>query len=233
MQWNKSAKIGLSIVLSLGVIGVVYRILERGGYIFPLSLWGEMICETCSQQSAYHQPPSQTRFPAANKSSVQPFGTTIDKLSEDKINKASISILIEKSKYRLTIYQDKQPIKSYPIVLGYKPTGDKFNEGDRRTPEGIFHLRDLYPHPQWSKFLWIDYPNADSWRKHLIAKQSGKIPWYASIGKDVGIHGVPENQDRLIDTQVNWTWGCISLKTADVNEIYQVSRSGTLVEIIP
>jgi hypothetical protein len=28
-------------------------------------------------------------------------------------------------------------------------------------------------------------------------------------------------------------WGCIALKTADVNEIYRVSRSGTLVEIVP
>jgi lipoprotein-anchoring transpeptidase ErfK/SrfK len=62
---------------------------------------------------------------------------------------------------------------------------------------------------------------------------TNKIPWYTSIGKDVGIHGVPTNGDKLIDTQVNWTWGCISLKTADVNEIYRVSKSGTLVEILP
>jgi hypothetical protein len=42
---------------------------------------------------------------------------------------------------------------------------------------------------------------------------------HTSIGKDVCIHGVPTNGDKLIDTQVN--------------EVYRVARSGTLVEIIP
>jgi murein L,D-transpeptidase YafK len=226
MRWNKipkSAKLGLVIVLSIGSIWAIYRSLTRLGYIFPISLWSQVICETCQSQPAYHEPPDRfikTELPIA-------------KIVGDNINKAQISILIEKSKHRLTIYRDKQPIKSYPIVLGDNPKGDKFKEGDRRTPEGILHIQDLYPHPQWSKFLWLDYPNADSWRKHLSAKQTGKIPWYAPIGRDVGIHGVPVKADDLIDKQVNWTWGCISLKNADVDEIYQVSRAGTLVEIVP
>jgi L,D-transpeptidase catalytic domain len=225
MRWNKSVKTGLAILLSLGALGVVYSVCDRLGYIFPLALWSDIMCEECSKQMTYHQPPPETGLIRGNKS--------IDELFGGRFDKARISVLIEKSKYRLTIYQDKRPIKSYPVVLGDNPNGDKFIEGDRRTPEGIFHLKDLYPHPQWSKFLWLDYPNAASWRKHLTAKQAGKISWYASIGKDVGIHGVPSNGDKLIDTQANWTWGCISLKTADVNEIYRVSRSGTLVEIIP
>jgi murein L,D-transpeptidase YafK len=222
---KKSVKICLVTLLSLGIVGIVYSLFYRLGYIFPLALWSEVICDECPKQIPYHQQPSQTGLVAANKS--------IDELLGSQFDKAKISILIEKSKRRLTIYQDKRSIKSYPVVFGDNPKGDKFIEGDRRTPEGIFHLKDLYPHPQWSKFLWLDYPNAASWRKHLTAKQIGKIPWYTSISKDVGIHGVPTNGDKLIDTQVNWTWGCISLKTADVNEIYRVSKSGTLVEILP
>lgn len=225
MKWNKSARVTLAIVLSLGVVGITYRLLDRLGYIFPLALWNEVICDRCPKQIPYHQPLSEPKFIVTNKS--------IDRLLGDRVDKSKISLLIEKSKYRLTIYQDKIAIKSYPVVFGDNPKGDKFIEGDRRTPEGIFHLKDLYPHPQWSKFLWLDYPNAASWRKHLIAKQTNKIPWYASIGKDVGIHGVSVNSDKLIEERVNWTWGCISLKTSDVNEIYQVSRSGTLVEILP
>jgi murein L,D-transpeptidase YafK len=225
MKWNKSARVSLAIVLSLGIVGITYSLFDRLGYIFPLALWNEVICDQCPQQIPYHQLPPEVRSTEAIKS--------IDQLLGDRLDKSKISILIEKSRYRLTIYQDKIAIKSYPVVFGDNPKGDKFIEGDRRTPEGIFHLKDLYPHHQWSKFLWLDYPNAASWRKHLTAKQTGKIPWYTSIGKDVGIHGVPVNSDKLIETQVNWTWGCISLKTADVNEIYRVSRSGTLVEIIP
>jgi murein L,D-transpeptidase YafK len=226
MRWKKlpkSIQIGLVTVLSMVAIGAIYRSLAKLGYIVPIALWSQVFCETCQSQPAYHQPPTKfikTELPIA-------------KILGDNINKASISILIEKSKHRLTIYRDKQPIKSYPIVLGDNPKGDKFIEGDRRTPEGILHIQDLYPHPQWSKFLWLDYPNADSWRKHLSAKQTGKIPWYTSIGRDVGIHGVPIKSEDLIDKQINWTWGCISLKNADVDEIYLVSRAGTLVEIIP
>jgi lipoprotein-anchoring transpeptidase ErfK/SrfK len=44
---------------------------------------------------------------------------------------------------------------------------------------------------------------------------------------------MPKNSDNLINKQVDWTWGCVSLKNADVDEIYQVVRVGTLVEILP
>jgi L,D-transpeptidase catalytic domain len=226
MRLNKLprvAQISLAIALSVGGIAAIYSALDRLGYLPPLSLWRSIVCTNCPTQLAYHQLPNT--FIERDRSLADLLG--------DRVNKSSISILIEKSKYRLTIYRDKQPLKSYPIVLGDRPTGDKFTEGDRRTPEGIFQIKALYPHDRWSKFLWFDYPNADSWRKHLAAKQTGAIPWYQPIGRDVGIHGVPVNSDNLVDRQVNWTWGCISLKTADVDEIYLVSRSGTLVEIVP
>jgi hypothetical protein len=228
MRWRKlsrSTRTGLVIALSMAGIVTTYRLLDKLGYIFPVSLWNEILCESCPQEVAYHQPPLGAE--------LIPNPQPIDKLLGNRLNKATISILIEKSQRRLTIYQDKRAVKIYPIVLGEHPKGDKFSEGDRRTPEGIFYLKDLYPHPQWSKFLWLDYPNVTSWRKHFAAKQTGKIPWYKPIGRDVGIHGVPKHSDKLIDEKVNWTWGCISLKTADIDEIYQVSRVGTLVEILP
>ncbi len=211
--------------LGLGSLVATYTLLVRSGYIFPVSLWNEIWCESCDTKSNYHQPP----LGAETIPTRQP----LVKLLADRVDKGRISILIEKSQHRLTIYYDKGVVKSYPIVLGDQPKGDKLLEGDKRTPEGIFQLKDTYPHPQWSKFLWLDYPNASSWRKHLAAKQTGEIPWSKSIGRDVGIHGVPVDNDKLIDKQVNWTWGCISLKNSDVDEIYQVSRVGTLVEILP
>lgn len=89
---------------------------------------------------------------------------------------------------------------------------------------------DLYPHPGWSKFLWLDYPNKYSWRKHFQAKLAGKINWNDSIGSEIGIHGTPS--DNLIEKKENWTLGCISLKNKDVDELYQVVQAGTEVEII-
>ncbi|MEM7581203.1 MAG: L,D-transpeptidase, partial [Cyanobacteria bacterium P01_A01_bin.80] len=49
----------------------------------------------------------------------------------------------------------------------------------------------------------------------------------------VGIHGVPQGNDELINERNNWTWGCPSMKNSDVDELYGVVKVGTLVEIIP
>jgi murein L,D-transpeptidase YafK len=144
-----------------------------------------------------------------------------------------VSILVEKSKYKLTVFYDNQPVKSYPIVLGSAPVGDKRAEGDRKTPEGIYRVRDRYPHPKWSKFIWLDYPTEQDWEEHLQAKLAGEISPEETIGSEVGIHGVPSGLDSAIDRRSNWTWGCISLKNKDVNEIYEVVTQGTLIEIIP
>ncbi len=153
---------------------------------------------------------------------------TIDSL---KIDKNTISILIDKSEFRLYVKSDKRIIKEYPVVFGKNPVDDKLMQGDRCTPEGTFHILSKYPHKEWSKFIWIDYPNKNSWKKHKDAKEAGRIPRDAQIGGEVGIHGVPKGMDFLIDTKYNWTLGCISLKNKDVDEIYPFITKNTLIEI--
>jgi len=148
-----------------------------------------------------------------------------------EINKDSISILIEKSEYKLTIFYNNKKIKSYPVVFGSNPVEDKLIQGDSCTPEGIFKVRAFYPHKSWSKFIWIDYPTANSWEKHNSAKSNGLLPESASIGGEIGIHGVPAGYDNMIDEKYNWTLGCISLKNVDVNEIYRLIKVGTKIEI--
>jgi len=149
----------------------------------------------------------------------------------EEVNEDSISILIEKSDYKLTILYNNKMLKSYPIVLGSNPTDDKLRQGDCCTPEGFFKVRAHYPHKSWSKFIWIDYPTTKSWEKHNSAKTQGLIPQNSSIGGEIGIHGVPSGYDNYIDEKWNWTLGCISLKNADVNEIYNIIKDGTKIEI--
>lgn len=122
-------------------------------------------------------------------------------------------------------------IKQYSVVLGTNPIDDKRIQGDRCTPEGTFHIVTKYPHKNWRKFIWIDYPNADSKRKFKKAKSNGEIPKDAKIGGEVGIHGTPEDGDYLINHKVNWTWGCISLKREDVDEIYPYIKKCTEIII--
>jgi murein L,D-transpeptidase YafK len=148
------------------------------------------------------------------------------------ISKIDLQIQINKSAYKLSLLKGTKVIKEYPVVLGKNPIDDKRMEGDRCTPEGRFKIRDLYPHKSWSKFIWIDYPTKDSEKKFKLSKKNGEIPKDATIGGEVGIHGVPKGKDYLIDRSENWTWGCISLKNKDVNDLYSVCFKGMNIEIL-
>ncbi|MDJ0681798.1 MAG: L,D-transpeptidase [Xenococcaceae cyanobacterium MO_167.B52] len=204
-------------------IGSLYYLLNKRGYIPPVKYLFSQVTVKNNLELVSRSTSSQ----------LLNYQLPITEIITTPIDKSQTAILIEKSQYHLTIYYQNQAVKSYPVVFGKNPVGDKLQEGDLKTPEGIFKVRDLYPHPSWSKFIWLDYPNDDSWSKHLEAKKSGKIKMSASIGGEIGIHGVPDNGDLLIDTKDNWTWGCISLKNKDVDEIYSVIQTGTIVKIIP
>ena len=143
------------------------------------------------------------------------------------MNISDISVLIDKSDYKLSILYNDIVIKEYPVVFGGNQKDDKLMQGDNCTPEGTFHIISKYQHKRWSKFIWIDYPNTDSWEKHNEAKKTGEIPQDAAIGGEIGIHGVPKGMNKLIDLKYDWTLGCISLKNNDVNEIYTYITSET------
>jgi murein L,D-transpeptidase YafK len=216
-----SPKIRATILAIVG-LGLIYKVAIHQGLIPSI---GQLMALTkpitCPADATMHQAP--TTFLNPDKALVKQLPANFDR--------AKITILIEKSQHRLTLYYDQQPVKSYGVVFG-NGKGDKRQEGDRKTPEGILKIQDKYPHPDWSKFLWLDYPNAQSACKHNRAKQQGDIPWNSTIGGEVGIHGVPIGDDGLIDVRENWTWGCPSLKTADINELYEVVQPGTIVEIL-
>lgn len=125
-------------------------------------------------------------------------------------------------------------LKIWPCVLGEVPVGDKHMQGDRRTPEGTFTFRDKYPHRQWHKFVWVDYPNEESWKRFKERKRSGTIPADARIGGEIGIHGVPTGMDHWIEQGSDWTWGCIALRNDDLDEIYPfIKPRHTAITIVP
>ncbi len=148
-----------------------------------------------------------------------------------RANPASVRILIDKSEYSLSVILGHKLLKKYPVVFGHDENGDKLMQGDRLTPEGDFKIVNKYKHPKWSRFIWLNYPNAQSYKKHALAKRNGKIPQTAKIGGEVGIHGVPEGKDHYIDNKFNWTLGCISLKNKDVEELYPFINKKTIITI--
>lgn len=149
------------------------------------------------------------------------------------ITKDDYYIVVHKSQYLLSIFdRNNNFVVSYPVVFGSNDLGDKMYEGDRRTPEGTFYIIDKRPHAKWDKFLALNYPTEESYRRFNERKAKGLIPWNAKIGGSIGIHGTWPNEDNAVDEHQNWTLGCVSTKNNYINEIYEQLPVGTRVEIL-
>ncbi|RTL55649.1 MAG: L,D-transpeptidase [Sphingobacteriales bacterium] len=149
-------------------------------------------------------------------------------------NKDTYYVVIKKSDYSLTVYNRNHVwLAKYPVVFGSKDLGDKMVAGDRKTPEGIFHIVSKKIHPKWCRFLALDYPNAESYEKFKERKANGVISPHAAIGGGIGIHGTWPHEDFSVDDYQAWTEGCISTKNEYIIELYNLLPIGTKVIIEP
>lgn len=144
---------------------------------------------------------------------------------------SSYYIVIDKSKYELSVIDGEGWLVTYPVVFGNKDLGDKMMAGDRKTPEGLYTLVSKRIDGRWDRFLALDYPTQIDYSKFMYRKQHGLIPQNAKIGGGIGIHGVWPHEDYTIDQYQNWTEGCISMKNQDVEELYNLVPVGTKVYI--
>jgi murein L,D-transpeptidase YafK len=143
----------------------------------------------------------------------------------------SVSIIIDKSDYELSVYDDKGWYATYPVVFGNNSLSDKKMQGDKNTPEGNFQIAAKRVHEKWCRWMGLNYPTKESYDKFNQRKERGEIPANASIGGGIGIHGTWPHEDFVIDRYKNWTEGCISMKNGDVSELYTFAGPGTKVTI--
>ncbi len=152
-------------------------------------------------------------------------------VNPDTLNTDSLWLIIDKSRYCLQVYYRNKMIRNYRAVFGPKPALDKCMEGDRCTPEGWFMIKEKHISRKYNKFLGINYPTKKSVERFNKLKKEGKIPGNARIGGSIGIHGIWDGGDDMIELGVGWTDGCIALKNKDVNDLYKIIRVGTKVYI--
>jgi murein L,D-transpeptidase YafK len=142
------------------------------------------------------------------------------------------SIVVEKNLYELNLFDSTgELLITYPVVFGSIDLGDKLNEGDRRTPEGVYHIIQKRKHEKWDHFMLLDYPTKENIKKFNDRKARGIIPKNAKIGGGIGIHGTWPEQDFTVDIYQNWTQGCISTKNEYIQDLYKILPVGTRVEI--
>jgi murein L,D-transpeptidase YafK len=142
-----------------------------------------------------------------------------------------VYIIVVKSDYELKIYDKDGWYATYPVVFGSKSLDDKMIAGDRKTPEGEYHIASKRPHEKWDKMMDLDYPTKSDIAKFNERKASGLIPKSARIGNGIAIHGTWAHDDMAVDLFQNWTNGCIALKCEDVDELYDMVPVGTKVTI--
>ncbi|MEN8895089.1 MAG: L,D-transpeptidase family protein [Yoonia sp.] len=130
-------------------------------------------------------------------------------------------IQVLKGKRVMQLWHKKTLLKSYDVELGFDPVGHKQIEGDGRTPEGAYRINRTNPNSRYHLSLGISYPNRNDYAK---ARAMGKSP-----GGEIFIHGTPKNYIGESD----WTWGCIAVTDAEMEEIYAMVDVGTAIYLYP
>lgn len=148
-------------------------------------------------------------------------------------------ILIEKSARVLTLTDERGEAR-FPIALGRVPEGAKRQEGDGRTPEGEYFICSRNPRSKYTLSLGVSYPNAeDAYRAYergeitraqleaIVSTDEARMrpPWDTKLGGWIMIHGGGIDGD--------WTEGCVALSDADMQRIWERTKLGDPIRIIP
>ncbi|PTQ91293.1 L,D-transpeptidase family protein [Agitococcus lubricus] len=145
-----------------------------------------------------------------------------------QITHADIDLVkVVKSQRQMWLLEQGKIIKQYTIALGANPVGHKQQEGDERTPEGRYILDYRNPNSGYFKSLHVSYPN-----KQDLANAKAKG---VDAGGMIMIHGQRNGFGWAAKlTQLkDWTNGCISLNNEDMQEVWDLVKIGTPIEILP
>ncbi len=139
----------------------------------------------------------------------------------------SYALIIDKFNRQLIIYKDGTRHQTLAIEIGANWIGDKKQQGDKSTPEGLYKIVQKKQNGQtkYHKALLLDYPNEQDKQRFTLNKMNGLVKQNAHIGNLIEIHG---NGGKGGD----WTDGCIALKNSDMDELFKVCAIGTKVTIV-
>jgi hypothetical protein len=147
--------------------------------------------------------------------------------SQNGVAFSADSIVVEKSRRTMTLYNQGTPVRIYFIALGQNPLGDKTGIGDNRTPEGVYYIAGHNPASKYHLSLRVSYPNDQDVAE---ARARGRAP-----GGDIMIHGLPRGFENVGSEhrQRDWTNGCIAVTNAEIEEIWAAIPDGAAIHIKP
>ncbi|MEL0438511.1 L,D-transpeptidase family protein [Phycobacter sp. K97] len=135
------------------------------------------------------------------------------------------SIVVNKGVRKMYLLNNEEVLRAYEVDLGFAPEGPKRIEGDGKTPEGTYLIDRRNPNSSFHLSVGISYPNSAD---VALAQSMGKKP-----GGEIFIHGEPNDfKDRKRAERVrDWTAGCIAVKNHEIEEIYAMVQTGTLITL--
>lgn len=149
-------------------------------------------------------------------------------------------LVVKKSERKLEVFDGEKLAKTYRIVLGFAPEGDKAEEGDGKTPLGEFYVFTKNDKSKFYLSLGLSYPGVEDAKRGLkenlisqaehdaiVQAVAGKKmpPQNTKLGGEIYIHGG--------GTENDWTWGCMALKDEEMKEIFEAIPLGAPVSILP
>lgn len=135
-------------------------------------------------------------------------------------------VLLLKTERRLELWRADTLLRSYRVSLGSAAdAGPKLREGDERTPEGRYVIDWRNPRSMAHLSLHISYPAPEDVE---LARATS-----ASPGGDIMIHGLPNGWGALAPVHHLWDWtnGCIGVTNAEMQEIWSLVPTGTIIEL--
>jgi murein L,D-transpeptidase YafK len=136
-------------------------------------------------------------------------------------------VLVEKAARRLTLSRNGTPLKTYRVALGRAPVGPKEQEGDKRTPEGMYLIDFHKADSDYHRALHVSYPE----QRDIDRAAAAGVP----PGFDIMIHGIRNGKGWIgaFHRMTDWTAGCIAVTDAEIEEIWRAVPDGTPIEIRP
>jgi murein L,D-transpeptidase YafK len=149
-------------------------------------------------------------------------------------------LVVKKSERKLELFDGEELIKTYRIVLGFAPEGDKDEEGDGKTPLGEFYVFTKNDKSKFYLSLGLSYPGIEDAKRglkeNLISRDEHDAiiqavaekkmpPQNTKLGGEIYIHGG--------GTEKDWTWGCMALKDEEMKELFEAIPLGARVSILP
>lgn len=137
------------------------------------------------------------------------------------------SIVVIKHKRLMQLYAGGRVVKEYHVALGKSPVGHKQQQGDNKTPEGLYHIDWRNANSGYHLSMRISYPNEQDVER---ARERGVNP-----GSMIMIHGLPNDRPYMVATHriTDWTNGCIAVTNPEIEELWRVVPTGTPIEIRP